>query len=478
MDLPDGYNAARVINAGQGQLYRWWTDLSAAEQLALQRQTDAIDFDELETALQEYLNREKADFNRLAPAQSAPMDGAISRQAEATGRQAIRNGEVCCLVLAGGLGTRLGFGAPKGLYPIGPITGKSLFQWFAEKIKFISRWAECTRWMPWLIMTSSVTHTQTAAFFQEQGHFGLGEEDVHFIEQGTIPAVDLNGKLLMDSKWHICENPDGHGGAINALGKSGVFEHLLQMGIEQIFVHNIDNPLVKVCDPAFLGQHKLAGADFSCKSLSKRSPDETLATIVRENGELRLVEYSDIPQAIASLRDEQGQLVYGNGSINTFLIRVDFIKRLYDERCRLPLHGTRKQIDSLDLSHNMDQSGDLLQSHRPDAIQFEKKLFDALLYTGKTSVMGARRAEEFSPLKNSQGLESPATVLHDLQASFLGWMKSSGIPLPEEKLTAIEISPSFAKDLPTFQARVMKIGQAEIAARIWQQLDSTGRISL
>jgi UDP-N-acetylglucosamine/UDP-N-acetylgalactosamine diphosphorylase len=472
MDIPNGPIAARVMQAGQAHIYRWWPELSADEQLALQSQAGSIDYDVLEAAIQGYLKGDKADFSRLVPARSVELDDRSSARAEAVGKQAIRNSKVCSLVLAGGLGTRLGFGLPKGLYPIGPVTGKSLFQWFAEKIKFICQWAGAPGLMPWAILTSEATHAETVSFLRYNDFFGLPEEGVHFFQQGMLPAVDLQGKLIMDSKWHICENPDGHGGIVSSLGKNGLLEHLTRLGIEQIFIHNVDNCQVKICDPVFLGHHLLTDADFSCKSVRKRAADETLATIARENGRLKLIEYSDIPEEAANLRDDQGRLVFENGSINTFFMRVDFFQRLVREHSKFPLHATLKMVDS------MDHSGSLLQPQAPNAIRFEKKIFDALQYTDKASLMSANRAEEFSPLKNSQGLESFTTVSHDLQAMYVGWFHSSGIPLPEDRLTAIEIGPLFAKDLPAFQERIAQMGRSAFSELIKQQIEEKGWISL
>ena len=472
MEIPANPIAARVQQAGQAHIYEWWRELSAEQQLALQRQAGSIDFDALATALQAYRQASQADFSGLAPERGAELDINQAAQARTAGKQALRNGKVCAVVLAGGLGTRLGFGAPKGMVPIGPVTRKSLFQWFAEKIIFINRWAGASGFFPWAIMTSAATHDPTVAFFRDHAFFGLPEKGVHFIQQGALPAVDLHGKILMDAQGHICENPDGHGGLVGALGSSGLLEKLSRLGVEQLFIHNIDNSLVRLCDPVFLGHHLLTGADFSCKSVRKRAADETLATIARQDGSLRLVEYSDVPAYVASLRDGDGRLVYASGSINTFFVRVDFIQRLVRERAPFPLHATLKKIDCI------DSSGSLIQAQAPNGLRFEKKIFDALLYTRKASVLCADRADEFSPLKNQQGLESPATVFHDLQAMFKRWILGSGIPLPESGLEAVEISPLFAVDELSFQEKIAQMGRAAFVELLERQIAETGRISL
>ncbi len=167
-----------------------------------------------------------------------------------------------------------------------------------------------------------------------------------------------------------------------------------------------------------------------------------------------------------------GRLVYASGSINTFFVRVDFIQRLVREQAPFPLHATRKKIDCI------DSSGSLIQAQAPNGLRFEKKVFDALLYTRKASVMCADRADEFSPLKNSRGLESPATVFDDLQAMYRRWMLGSGIPLPESGLQAIEISPLFAADEISFQESIAQMGRATLVELLEGQIAETGRISL
>jgi UDP-N-acetylglucosamine/UDP-N-acetylgalactosamine diphosphorylase len=463
----------KALRAKQGHIFYWWNDIAEEERLTLLDQISHINFDLLDGVTQNILSAEKEDFSNLAPAQSTALDGEILLKVKKIGEQAIRNGKVCSLVLAGGQGTRLGFGHPKGMFPIGPVSGKSLFQWFAEKILFMSKKVEATRQIPWLIMTSDTTDAETKSFFQKKGFFGLGKEDVDFFKQGFLPAIDCQGKLLLDSKYHICENPDGHGGIIKALGESGLLEKISQQGIEHIFLHNVDNCLTKICDPVFLGYHIDTDADFSCKSLTKQSADETLATIVDANGKIKIIEYSDTPEEIANLRNQKnGQLVFNNGSINTFFIRVDFLKSHYQEMCELPVHCVKKNIRVL------DTSGYLPDSRVICGIKLETKIFDICQYTQKVTLVMANRNEEFSPLKNKDGLESYSTVFEDLQTLFLGWMKCAGITFSAGLIKKIEISPLFAVDQDTFLERVALIGQAAFKKRLETQIEENGWISL
>ncbi|HTP09558.1 MAG TPA: UDPGP type 1 family protein [Anaerolineae bacterium] len=462
----------RVLQAGQEHIFRWWPDLTDKERAALANQITHIDFDLQEGVVGKLLSAPKEDFSRLVPAQSTTLREAALLTAKTRGEQAIQNGEVCSLVLAGGQGTRLGYSFPKGMYPIGPVSGKSLFEWFAESIRFISQRFGAPNQIPWLIMTSEATDSDTRNFFQKKNYFGLRQERVYFFKQGMIPAIDFQGKLLMDTKYHICENPDGHGGVIKALGKSGLLDKLTQQGVQHIFLHNVDNCLAKICDPVFLGHHIAADADFSFKSLSKRSADETLGTIAYTGGKIKIIEYSDTPTEIASLKDEQGQLVYRNGSINTYLIRVSFMKQLFEQDRPLPFHYAWKKIPAL------DPSGNFYEPQEPNGIKLEKKIFDALQYTDKVTMVTANRTEEFSPLKNDEGSESYPSVIHDLQARFFAWLEHADFQLPAGKVERIEISPLFAIDADTFQEKVDIVGKIKFAKMIERQIEEEGWINL
>lgn len=462
------------MQAGQGHVFDWWDDLTEEEKSNLLLQIGRLDLGLLRRVIQAYrTGKIEEDFAYLTPAESTMLEGEVLQRAQRLGERAIREGKVCSLVLAGGQGTRLGYSHPKGLYPIGPISGKSLFEWFAEKIRFISLQANASVPIPWLIMTSNATDAETRAFFRQKAFFGLGEDSVSLFEQGSLPSIDFQGKLLMDAKHHVCENPDGHGGVVEALGKSGLLARMARQGIQHLFVHNVDNCLVKVCDPAFLGHHIYTEADFSCKSLVKRSPDEELGTIVNANSRIRIIEYSDTPEEIANWRDEEGQLVYGNGSINTYLVRIDLLKRVYDEKCSLPIHVARKRIPTL------DSSGNVHSPQHANGLKLETKIFDLLQHAEKAAVLSADRREEYSPLKNMQGQDSYTTVLRDLQALFSGWIEQTGgIRIRDREVGPIEISPSFATDLDTFRDKVATIGQRAFAEMIEQQVKDKGCISL
>jgi UDP-N-acetylglucosamine/UDP-N-acetylgalactosamine diphosphorylase len=462
-----------VHDSGQGHLFQWWDELIEAHREALLNQIRDLDFAMIEKAISTFHNgSSQIDFTNLKPAESVQLEGELLQEAKRLGEQAIKERKVCALTLAGGQGTRLGYELPKGVHPIGPVSRKSLFAWFADKIKFFTNRIGTPGSIPWLLMTSHFTDSEIQSFFQHNDFFGLGKENVHFLMQGLLPAVDFQGKLMMDAKHHICENPDGHGGLIRALRKSNLLETMARQGVQYIFIHNVDNCLVKVCDLAFIGNHIASGADFSCKSLAKRSPDETLGTIVDDRGKIRIIEYSDTPQEVACLRDERGQLVYRTGSINIYVIGVDFMQRLCNHSNPLPLHFTSKTIPAL------DSAGILKTPQKPNGYKLETKLFDILQYTDKAVVVGANRSEEFSPLKHRSGEESYEAVIQDLQALFLSWLEDSGVPINAAEFDKIELSPEFAPDRDSFRERVAAIGKTALSEWIERQIQSNRQIIL
>ena len=201
--------------------------------------------------------------------------------------------------MAGGQGSRLGFEHPKGMYAIGPVTGKSLFQIHAEKVLALRH--RYGRPVPLLVMTSHTNDAETRAFFQEHGNFGLPDDELIFFTQGTMPAVDLaTGKLLMESRGRLFTSPNGHGGTLTALADRGLLDQLGSRGIRHIFYFQVDNPLVKVADPVFLGHHLAARAEVSSKIVPKRGPDDKVGNLVLVDGRQAMIEYSDLPAEMAN----------------------------------------------------------------------------------------------------------------------------------------------------------------------------------
>jgi UDP-N-acetylglucosamine/UDP-N-acetylgalactosamine diphosphorylase len=272
---------ALAAEHGQDHILRWWDELGAGERAALLAQVAEIDFPLMDRLIQEHVVAKSATVlpADLQPVNPIPVPTTEAERAErqravAIGEEAIRAGRVAALVVAGGLGTRLGYDAPKGAFPAGSITGKPLFRLHAEKLLAAGRRYGAA--IPWYVMTSEENDAQTRDYFAEQGYFGLRAEDVFFFRQGSMPAMGLDGKLLMASPGRLATSPNGHGGTLAALRASRALADLRRRGIQAISYFQVDNVLIRAIDPAFIGLHLATGSEFSSKSLPKRDPEEGL----------------------------------------------------------------------------------------------------------------------------------------------------------------------------------------------------------
>src|SRR6185503_1892057 len=239
-------------------------------------------------------------------------------KAKAVGEEALRAGRVAAFTVAGGQGTRLGYDGPKGTFPVTPLKQKPLFQVFAEKIR-----AAGTRYgrpLHWFIMTSQANHEATEAFFAEHRHFGLEPGRVHFFRQGRMPAVNFEGKILLETKSSIALSPDGHGGSLRALDRSGSLDLMRREGIDTLSYFQVDNPLVRCIDPAFIGWHLVRSSEMSSKMVPKAYAEEKVGHFCTQHGKTVVIEYSDLPMAMQRETDAKGGLRYIAGSIAIHLL--------------------------------------------------------------------------------------------------------------------------------------------------------------
>ncbi len=446
-----------VFNQGQGHVFRWWDDLSDTSRRNLLDQLGAIDFDLMERLWSQIVQHTETGRTGpgLEPAEyiSLPQtteEKAAEREARLVGEEAIRSGRVAAFLVAGGQGTRLGFDGPKGCYPIGPVSGKSLFQLHAEKIRAAQK--KYSVIIPWMIMTSETNDAATQQFFHDNGFFGLSDQDVRFFTQRMIPALDSEGRLILDAKDHIFMSPNGHGGSLLALFESGSLDDMAERGVDTISYFQVDNVLTTIIDPVFIGRHIQAGAEMSSKMVKKRHPLEKVGVFGRSGGKLRVIEYSDLSRKDAEARGPDGSLVYGAGSIATHILNVAFVRDEVEGGFRLPYHVAHKAIPHL------NKEGENIVPDTPNGYKFETFVFDALADTTASVIMEVAREEAFSPVKNAQGENSPDTARRDLSTFFERWLEAAGIPIPRnsEGITSalIEVSPLYAPDLEMFLKKV------------------------
>jgi UDP-N-acetylglucosamine/UDP-N-acetylgalactosamine diphosphorylase len=438
----------RLRKHGQDHVLHGWDRLDVPAQAALIEQLQSLDFDELQHL---YAQRDQTDAvpsaDRIAPLPGVLPDAADA-EARSVGERALRGGEVAALVVAGGQGSRLGFEHPKGMFPVGPVSKKSLFQLHAEKV--LARGQKYGVRIPFLVMTSHATHAETEAFFAEHDNFGIHGDDLYFFRQGTMPALDLaTGKLLLEGPGRLFASPNGHGGTLTALADSGLLDRLHHAGVRHLFYFQVDNPLVKVADPQFLGQHVRAGADVSSKVIPKDGPKDKLGNLALIDGKLSIIEYSDLPDELANRRDAQGNLwiAVGNPAIHVF--RLEFLQRVTEEAVKtLPFHLARKKVP------HWDPEQGAVEPTRENALKFERFIFDVLPLARRWANVATSRREEFAPLKNATGADSPAAVEAAISELHAGWLRSAGAEVAPGAV--VEISPLVALEPGDLAGRVKR----------------------
>lgn len=438
---------------GQGQVFQFWNELGESERIELVEQAKEIDLGEIEALVAAHLKGEgpahAVDFDALRPAPYLELPStdearAAWQAAKQEGERLLRAGKVAAFTVAGGQGTRLGYDGPKGTYPVTPVKGKSLFQVFAEKILAARRAYGCA--LPWFIMTSQINHEATESFFRDNGFFGLASDSVHFFKQGRMPAVDYAGKILLEAKGRIAMSPDGHGGALRAMERSGALDLMERLGVEIISYFQVDNPLVQPIDPAFLGFHQQSGSTMSSKMLPKAYEKEKLGHFCVIDGRTTIVEYSDMPDALTSLRDADGKLSFRAGSIAIHLISVSFARELASGggALALPFHRADKKIPYV------DAAGKVVSPSAPNGVKFEMFVFDAIPFSKRPLILETTRLGDFSPVKNAEGVDSPATCKADQIKLFAGWLGAAGVEVPPGFVGNLEISPLFGWDEASF----------------------------
>ena len=441
----------KLQSFGQEHLLRWWESLDSSEQALLAEQLQQVDFELVnrlfESQLQSAETVDESSPSEIAERVQPP--GALVRlpsskdernewdEAVRCGRQVLASGKVGVILVAGGQGTRLGFMHPKGMYPIGSVSGASLFQLFAEQVRAWSQKLEVD--IPYYIMTSESTHDETVGFFEKHAYFGLKPHRVRFFQQGTMPAVNAqNGKILLATRFRLSTSPDGHGGMLAALDKAGLIEDMRCQGIQYLFYHQVDNPTAKVCDPAMIGFHVLRGSEMTTKVVAKRNSQEKMGVVVNVDGQTQIIEYSDLSEELADAIDPTGQLRFWAGNMAIHVFDQEFLSRVLSNECAIPFHLAHKQVPCI------DERGELISPSEANAVKFERFIFDALPLAKSGLVVEADRAREFNPVKNRDGNDSPITAQRAMTALFANWLEQARAEFPEDAV--IEISPLYALD--------------------------------
>lgn len=387
--------ADKLLKAhGQVHILNGFDRLTAEQQAGLLSQIGDLDFD----VLAEAGRQGGVSHGLLSPMEAVDTGEIASRRGEfeAAGKKAIAEGKVAALLLAGGMGTRLGLDRPKGELNVGENRTLYLFECLVNNLKRVAD--SCGTVIPLYIMTSEKNDADTRAFFKEHLFFGYPEDRVHFFVQQMAAAVDYDGKLLLEGPGRLATSPNGNGGWFASLKKAGFLTEIHRSGIEWINIFAVDNPLQQICDPVFVGATILSGAESGSKVIRKNSPDEKLGVLCRDDGKPSIVEYYEMTPEMQTERTADGELAYAFGVILNYLFRVDALERIVDRK--LPVHVVEKKIPY------MDADGKLVQPEKENGYKFETLVVDMIRMMNDTLAFEVVREKEFAPIKNLHGRDS------------------------------------------------------------------------
>lgn len=432
----------RIFKYHQEHILHFWDELSEQEQKHLLEIAGAINF----RKIQKYYKIAKTEnkpinFSLLEPSDYVKQNDERREKFYQLGSEALKRGKVAFLTVAGGQASRLGFDLPKGCFRISPITQKSLFQIFAEKILFYSNLYNQP--LKWFIMTSIDNFKTTVDFFSQNNYFNLDKKNVFFFKQGINPTVTSeSGDLILKNKSELFMNPNGHGGILGALTSQGYISQMEHLGIEYLSYFQVDNPLINMADPYFIGCHIDENSNISTKVIRKEFAEEKLGIAMQEckSTKRKIVEYSDIPEKIMKQQDENGDLLFNMGSTGIHIFSVSFIKKASS---KLPIHIANKEMTLPNISNSDNPEKKI------SVLKFETFVFDTIPLAKKAIFFETSRNEEFFPLKNKTGTDSIETCIDGQINLYRSWLKDLGCK-DIDKIERCEISPLFAPDRASF----------------------------
>jgi UDP-N-acetylglucosamine/UDP-N-acetylgalactosamine diphosphorylase len=450
--------------AGQQHLVRFWDELSPSEQARLGKQIAALDLDLFaqlklqagaSTKSNESAGAHQAKWAAIAaralPPPAMKLDGSgvnfTKEEAIHCGEQALRANQVGMILVAGGLGTRLGCNEPKGMFPIGPLSGRPLFQVIIESLLAVRRRFGTP--IPLYIMTSPATDDVTRAFLAKHNYFGLPAGDVRFFCQATMWAVDDRWeKILLSSKSELALAPDGHGGMLKAFENNGCLSDCEKRGLKYLFYGQIDNPLLQVCDPLLLGSHQLATSEMTTQVVRKRDPLEKVGVLAEVDGKVQVIEYSDLPEEHARQTLPDGSLKFWAGNLAVHVFDVALLKRATVSATALPFHIAHKKTPYI------NDLGEQIEPEKPNSFRFERFIFDLLAEANHALVVEADPAEAFAPVKNanSEKTDNPRLAKQAMMALHRRWLRTAGVKIGDD--VPVEISPLFAGSPQELAAKV------------------------
>ncbi len=440
-----------LLAARQIHLLSFWDSLNPSEQAELLKDIEAVDW----KLLGEVIRKEHASRVEISPENCTPPTAVTlssSADARQIGEGLLRDNRVAALTVAGGQGTRLGFAGPKGMFPITPVKHKTLFAHFAESIAATNRRYACS--VPWLIMTSPDNHSAGVDYFREHDFLGVPEDCVMFFQQGVMPAISEDGRVLLADRHRIAFSPDGHGGTLRALHRSGLLDELQARRSSYISYFQVDNPLILPLDPVFVGLVHKGQSQVGSKVVRKATDTEKVGVFVNVAGTTRVVEYSVLPDQMARRRNPDGTRTFDFANIAGHILDVSFIRELVTGRSRagMPWYLAHKKVPHVD-----PNTGRLVEPPAPNAYKAEQFIFDSIPLARNPLQYEVQRCEEFGPVKNAVGEDSPETARAAMSAKAVRWLARCGLGISEAGPPAqplVEISPLFALDVDELKERL------------------------
>ncbi len=395
----------KLAQIGQEHVLAFYDELDGAQKEALLDQIEETDFSVL-SRLSDKTDGKRGVFAPLAAMQISRIEQRRSELYEA-GVLAIRAGKTAALLLAGGMGTRLGFDHPKGMYNVGVTKELYIFECIVNNL--LDTVNETGTWIRLFIMTSEKNHEDTVSFFKEKNYFGYKADMVTFFKQKMAPCCDLDGRLFMEAKDRISTSPNGNAGWYSSMVRDGLDAILRDEGIEWIDVFAVDNVLQRICDPCFVGATVLADVSVGAKVVRKAAPDEKVGVMCTEDGRPSIVEYYELSQEMMDAKDENGDPAYNYGVILNYLFRTSELEKVTDDK--MPLHVVKKKIP------HITKTGEPVSPAEPNGYKFEQLVLDMIHQLSTCLPYEVVREKEFAPIKNLTGVDSVDSARELLRAN-------------------------------------------------------------
>lgn len=391
------YEAAKLKceKYGQEHVLKYYDELSLAEQEALLTQIEETDMSILEKCKNMEELAKKGEISPLAAMELSEIE-ANRESFTATGIKAIQDGKIAAVLLAGGMGTRLGSDDPKGMYNIGETKDLYIFECLVNNLMDVVK--QTGTWIHLFIMTSDKNNDATIKFLTEHDFFGYKAEYIHFFKQEMAAATDYNGKIYLEEKGKLSTSPNGNGGWFVSMKNAGLLEVVKKEGIEWLNIFAVDNVLQRIADPCFVGATLQKNCTVGAKVVRKNAPDEKVGVMCLEDGRPSIVEYYELTEELMNAKDAKGDPAYNFGVILNYLFNEKALEGLLGGN--LPLHIVEKKIPYL------NEAGELVKPEEPNGYKFENLVLDMIHQLDTCLPYEVVREKEFAPIKNKTGVDS------------------------------------------------------------------------